>query len=69
MLFIGIRVKSASGQVGLSQLGRVNSAGLSRPGPIYIFGRDCVNGQNMCSSVLLKTELKSDETCTVHLLF
>ena len=27
----GIRVKSASGQVGLSQLGRVKSAGSSRP--------------------------------------
>ena len=27
-----IRVKSASGQVGLGQLGRVNSAGSTRPG-------------------------------------
>ena len=32
--FKRIRVKSASGQVGLSQLGRVNSAGSSRP---YIY--------------------------------
>ena len=30
----GIRVKSASGQVGPSQVGRVNSARSSRPGPL-----------------------------------